>query len=71
MENLHSKMINIPVNLVNEEKRSNRYMKSYTVKELLDVLMRGQKIDISKFYQARNASPHVEYELTFVNRVQA
>lgn len=59
-----SKMINIPINVVNPT--SGRRNSSYTPQELLEKFQQGLKIDIAPFYQVRNVSPHVDYTVTFV-----
>lgn len=63
----HSKMINIPINLVNES--TNRYMKSFSPEELLEKFNAGLKIDISQFHQFPNHSPHIEAEIAFTERL--
>lgn len=63
----HSKVLNIPINLVHQSYR-NRYNHSYTVEELLVKFQNGLKIDISKFYKIKNDSVHVEYEPEFISR---
>ena len=54
-----SKILNIPLNLVNQS--SNRVMDSHSPKELLKKYLKGYKIDISKIPQ-NNRSPHVEVD---------
>jgi len=62
-----SKVLNIPVNLVQNTHR-NRNMNYMTPKTLLDVFNSGLKIDIDPFYQLANNSAHIEYELIFKER---
>lgn len=61
-----SKIVNIPINMVNIS--SNRFMKSYTTAELLERFMAGQKIDIAQVSKVKNSSPHMDYEVSFVER---
>ena len=61
-----SKVLNIPLNLVLDSK--NRYLKSYSVEELLKSFEKGLKMDISPLYQINNHSAHIEYEPTFIVR---
>ena len=61
-----SKVVNIPLNLVN--KSSNRYMKSYSTQVLLDKFLQGWKMDIQPFYKIKNSSAHIEKELSFISR---
>ncbi len=62
----HSKVINIPLNLV--EPSPNRAMHSYSRKELLTRFLNGLKIDITPFHQIENKSAHMEYEIGFIER---
>lgn len=61
-----SKIVNIPLNIVNEEYRKNRHMHSFDALELLEMFNNGLKIDISRFYQIKNQSPHEEIDITFI-----
>jgi glycosyltransferase involved in cell wall biosynthesis len=62
----HSKIVNIPLNLVNVS--SNRNMNLYTAKELLELFNAGKKIDIAPLYQICNRSAHMDYEPIFIAR---
>ena len=62
----HSKMVNIPLNLVNLS--GNRNMKSFDTKELLMRFKAGLKIDIAPLHQIENKSCHMECEVAFVER---
>jgi hypothetical protein len=66
-----TKMINIPVNLVQNDYATNRTMNAYSTQQLLDIFNQGKKIDIAPFYRIQNNSPHMEYPLTFVNQDEA
>ena len=61
-----SKVLNIPLNLV--LKNQNRFLKSYSVSELLKTFKQGLKMDISPLNQMKNRSAHIEYEPTFIVR---
>ncbi len=62
-----SKIINIPMNLVNTECK-NRHMNFNSAEQLLDKFNEGYKIDISKFDKVENKSVHVEYIPEFIIR---
>jgi glycosyltransferase involved in cell wall biosynthesis len=62
-----SKIVNVPVNLVNEN-YANRHMHSYSPEELLAFFNKGLKIDISEFFQIDNHSAHIEHPLHFIPR---
>lgn len=64
----HSKIINIPMNLVTETALQNRHMNIYTTKEQLSIFEQGLKIDITKFYCINNCAPHSEYTVDFIKR---
>ncbi len=60
-----SKMVNIPLNLVNIS--GNRHMHSYSTEELLEKFQAGLKIDIRPFYQMENRSTHIDNNVEFIN----
>jgi len=62
-----SKMVNIPLNRVQNRYNNNRHM-NITTKQLLLKFNQGLKIDIDKFFRIKNKSPHAEYNLVFVSR---
>ncbi len=61
----HSKMINIPLNIVTENAFNNA-MKLYSTQELLELFENGLKMDITPMYQMTNRAAHVEYEQTLI-----
>lgn len=61
-----SKVVNIPLNLVLNNQ--NRFLKSYSVSELLKTFEEGKKMDISPLFKLKNTSAHIEYEPTFIPR---
>jgi hypothetical protein len=61
----YSKMVNIPLNLVQERKRE-RNMNFMQPKELLKSFEQGSRIDIASFYRINNNAPHMEYVPRFV-----
>ncbi len=63
-----SKMVNIPLNLVQDVCKQNRNMNLLSVQELLNKFNEGLKIDIDPLYQVRNISPHMEYIPTLISR---
>lgn len=60
-----SKIINIPMNLVNQS--SNRAMHSHSTTELLKSFLIGEKIDISRFDRIKNNSAHIAYNINFIS----
>lgn len=62
-----SKIVNVPVNLVQEIWQT-RHMNSYSTKELLELFKQGKKIDISKLVAYSNKSVHEEIPFTFMER---
>lgn len=65
----HSKMVNIPLNLVQENKEM-RNMQFFSTTELLDEFNIGFKIDIDDLYKFNNNSPHMHYIPKFVYDVE-
>ncbi|MCH9614590.1 MAG: hypothetical protein SP1CHLAM54_14480 [Chlamydiia bacterium] len=66
----YSKVVNIPLNVVSQKSRDfgNRTGEEYTTKELLEIFNQGYKIDVEKFFQVRNTSPHAELDVHFIER---
>lgn len=64
-----SKIVNIPVNLVQSFAPGNRNMGLYTPQELLEkFLKKGLKIDIDPVGHIKNKAPHMAYEFQFIPR---
>ncbi len=63
----HSKVVNIPINIV-QDIHNNRHMNLYTTEELLTFFKEGLKIDISTLYNIKNESAHINYIPTFIKR---
>lgn len=61
-----SKVINIPMNVLNNSDA--RTTRAFTTDELLRKFQQGYKIDIFKFHQVINNSPHVDYTPEFIHR---
>lgn len=61
-----SKIVNIPLGLVNLS--SNRNMNLYSAEELLTLFNQGLKIDIEPLHQIQNISAHIEYHPLFITR---
>jgi hypothetical protein len=55
-----SKIVNIPLNLVQENK-THRAMNLLTPKELLEEFNLGLRIDIDRFFGCTPTAPHMEY----------
>jgi len=61
-----SKIVNVPLNLVNIS--SNRNMNSISPRDLLSIFFEGKKIDIQQFYHIKNNSPHMEVVPNFIQK---
>ena len=64
----YSKVVNIPLNLVQEEFLNNYQMDLYTAEELQVRFEAGLKIDIDLLAGINNSSPHIDYEPEFITR---
>ncbi len=62
----HSKVVNIPLNIVS--RTGNSHMNYLSVEELLSKFEQGLKIDIDPLYRIDNASPYIEHEPEFILR---
>lgn len=63
-----SKIVNLPLNLVNVEITENRHMNGYSASQLFDLFKLGLKLDISKLAKVRNRSAHMEHTPKFIDR---
>jgi hypothetical protein len=63
----HSKVINIPMNLVNETV-PNRHGHHFSPEQLLVKFQQGLKINIQQFHKINNRSLHEEHEPNFIKR---
>jgi hypothetical protein len=63
----HSKVINIPLNIVTHSV-NNRNMNFLSKEELLNKFEEGYKIDISPLEKINNESAHYEYQPQFILR---
>jgi hypothetical protein len=63
-----SKIINVPVNIVNKDATWNRSARFYSVFDLQKLFRNGFKIDVNKFYGLRNKAPHEELKYNFKKR---
>lgn len=61
-----SRMINIPLNLVNNS--TNRNMQSFSPKDLLEAFNEKKKLDIAPLHRYMHHSAHVDYDPTFTGR---
>jgi len=64
---VHSKMINIPINKV-QNVFNNRFMNAASIQYLLERFDQGFKIDISKVFKFNNNAAHTEYMPEFIAR---
>lgn len=63
-----TKVINVPLNLVQQDYTANRNMNSLSTQEMLDLFNKGLKIDIRPLHKINNHGAHMEYQFTFVKR---
>jgi len=61
-----SKVVNLPMNLVNETERKNPVTNSYTPQALLKMFQQGKEMDTGKLFQIDNRSAHIDYEPVFI-----
>jgi len=64
----HSKMVNIPFNIVQEDKTQNN-MGIFSTIDLLGLYNKNLKLDINALFAVNNQAPHIEYIPTFVSRL--
>lgn len=64
----HSKIINIPVNIV-QDAWVNWHMHIYSAKKLLEMFINGTRINWKKYYKFENKSPHVEVTLDLIGNI--
>ncbi len=62
-----SKIVNIPINLVNEV-CPNAHMNSHSANKMLEFFNQGLKIDINDLYEFNNQAPHTDFKVKFVAR---
>jgi len=65
---VHSKMVNLPMNLVQQDYMNNKYENSFSTKELLEFWHQGLKIDITTLFRLNNHACHIPYIPTFIAR---
>ncbi len=63
-----SKMVNIPMNIVQNFGWGNPFNNSHTTKELNDLFSEGLKIDIEELYHMQNNACHINYSPKFITR---
>ncbi|MGH2612488.1 MAG: hypothetical protein ACRDFB_05505, partial [Rhabdochlamydiaceae bacterium] len=61
-----SKVVNIPLNLVNLS--DNRHTAFYSTEELLDKFLKGLKLDIKLLQGYRNHSAHIDVPVSFISQ---
>ena len=64
----HSKMVNIPLNVVQHDEPDNIHMDMYSTSTLLETFNADMKMDIAPLFHINNQSAHMEYEPTFTQR---
>lgn len=64
----NSKIVNLPLNLVNINTWANKCMNSYTSQQLQEHFELGKKIDIRPFKNLNHNSVHIDYDISFVTR---
>lgn len=63
-----SKIVNLPLNLVQEDFLENRHVSNCDVQFLLEKFQQGLKMDILALHQFPHKAPHAEYQPTFISR---
>ncbi len=61
-----SKMVNLPLNLVQRDFLAARHMRRYSPQDFLDIFNAGGRLDIAALYRFINPSAHTEWEPQFV-----
>lgn len=64
----HSKIVNLPLNIVMENEWVNERVSNVTTKDLLNLFDQGLKMDIAPLHEIENHSAHIEYEPSFIKR---
>lgn len=64
----HSKIVNLPLNIVQNEGWVNRSMNFLTPEQMLEIFNEGKKIDRKPLFKIDNKAAHMAYEPTFVER---
>ena len=65
---IHSKIVNIPCNRVQDVFAGNRFMHALSPQELLQLFVSGKKIAIDDFARIANPAAHAEYDFRFIDR---
>ncbi len=63
-----SKIVNIPLNLVNIDYRRNKNLNYFSAQDLLQKFQNGFKIDIDGLYKIQNKSTHIDFIPRFVKK---
>jgi hypothetical protein len=63
-----SKIVNIPLNLVQTINPHNRHMRFMSTQQLLTIFNQGKKMDIFPLFKIANKAPHIEYVPRFIDR---
>lgn len=63
-----SKIVNTPLNLVQQDYVGNRHMEEMSAKQLLELFLQGLKIDIQPLHKIKNKGAHMEYHPQFITR---
>jgi hypothetical protein len=63
-----TKIVNLPLNKVQNTFPQNRAMSEYSTNDLLNCFLKGKKMDIAPLHLVQNKAAHMEYTPTFINR---
>lgn len=66
----HSKIINIPLNLVQHDYQNNRHMTQFSTEKLLETFLAGMKINRLPLFKIENKAPHMEHVPQFMQRTE-
>lgn len=58
-----SRLINVPINLVQNDCPWNNCSRKYTIEQLLDLFEQGWRIDIKSLYQLKHNAPHIDINI--------
>lgn len=64
-----SRVINIPLNLVQQDYGHNRCARRYKVEDLLNLFIQGWRINVEALYQLKHNSPHVDIDPPLIKTI--
>ena len=64
-----SRVINIPLNLVQQDYTQNRCTRRYRIEDLLNLFLQGWRINVEAFYKFKHNSPHVDTDIPLTKTI--